>query len=93
MFNPLYLIRVIFCLFLMEIILSETSAKNYNDENVMLMDITQISETLETNEDPPVKRVIISLFPEKYIDLFFMKQLYNEIIVYCSKITINNYDF
>ena len=33
MFNPLYLIRVISCLFLMEIILSETSAKNYDDEN------------------------------------------------------------
>ena len=28
------------------------------------MDITQISETLDANEDPPVKRVIIRLFPE-----------------------------
>ena len=38
--------------------------KNYNDENILLMDITQISETLDTNEDPPVKRVVIRLFPE-----------------------------
>jgi len=40
MFNPLYLIRVISCLFLMEIVLSEASAKNYNDENILLMDIS-----------------------------------------------------
>ena len=86
MFNPLYLIRVISCLFLMEIILSETSAKNYNDENVLLMDITQISETLDANEDPPVKRVIIRLFPEvapkhvSQIKTLSNEGFYNEVI-------------
>ena len=86
MFNPLFLIRVISCLFLMEIILSEASAKNYNDENILLMDITQINETLDANEDPPVKRVVIKLFPEVapkhvlQIKTLSSEGFYNEVI-------------
>ncbi|MEE2668051.1 MAG: peptidylprolyl isomerase, partial [Pseudomonadota bacterium] len=50
------------------------------------MDITQISETLDTNEDPPVKRVIIRLFPEvapkhiSQIKTLSNEGFYNEVI-------------
>ena len=60
--------------------------KNYNDENILLMDITQISKTLDANEDPPVKRVVIRLFPEvapkhaSQIKTLSSEGFYNEVI-------------